>query len=131
MKALRCRRLIGSTPRPAERRDDIKSQALIRQRTPVSRGSRHGCRQHIGLERIRCGEIRREGYLIRIQNMAEGEGFEPPKACTLVVFKTTAIDHSAIPPAIINDTGAVTRPDYASKREQASVVVARRHPASR
>ena len=29
----------------------------------------------------------------------EGEGFEPPKACTLVVFKTTAIDHSAIPPA--------------------------------
>src|ERR1700719_5287037 len=41
---------------------------------------------------------------IRIQNLAEGEGFEPPKACTLVVFKTTAIDHSAIPPAIINDT---------------------------
>ena len=36
--------------------------------------------------------------------MAEGEGFEPPKACTLVVFKTTAIDHSAIPPAILNDT---------------------------
>ena len=31
--------------------------------------------------------------------LAEGEGFEPPKACTLVVFKTTAIDHSAIPPA--------------------------------
>jgi hypothetical protein len=35
---------------------------------------------------------------------AEGEGFEPPKACTLVVFKTTAIDHSAIPPATLNDT---------------------------
>src|SRR6266571_9207276 len=34
----------------------------------------------------------------------EGEGFEPPKACTLVVFKTTAIDHSAIPPATINHT---------------------------
>ena len=34
----------------------------------------------------------------------EGEGFEPPKACTLVVFKTTAIDHSAIPPASTNDT---------------------------
>jgi hypothetical protein len=33
-------------------------------------------------------------------NLAEGEGFEPPKACTLVVFKTTAIDHSAIPPAL-------------------------------
>src|SRR5438270_11861690 len=68
-------------------------------RTPFSRGCRHGCRQHIGLERIGCSEIRREGYQIRIQNMAEGEGFEPPKACTLVVFKTTAIDHSAIPPA--------------------------------
>jgi hypothetical protein len=39
-----------------------------------------------------------------IRNLAEGEGFEPPKACTLVVFKTTAIDHSAIPPATTNDT---------------------------
>ncbi len=47
--------------------------------------------------------------------LAEGEGFEPPKACTLVVFKTTAIDHSAIPPAIINNTVAVTQPSYASK----------------
>ena len=37
--------------------------------------------------------------------LAEGEGFEPPKACTLVVFKTTAIDHSAIPPANTNNTG--------------------------
>ena len=43
---------------------------------------------------------------VRIHSLAEGEGFEPPKACTLVVFKTTAIDHSAIPPAIINDTCA-------------------------
>ena len=41
-------------------------------------------------------------------NVAEGEGFEPPKACTLVVFKTTAIDHSAIPPATINNTAALT-----------------------
>ncbi len=59
-------------------------------RTPFSRGCRHGCHQHIGLERIRCREIRREGYPIRIQNVAEGEGFEPPKACTLVVFKPVA-----------------------------------------
>src|SRR6202022_4415803 len=36
----------------------------------------------------------------------EGEGFEPPKACTLVVFKTTAIDHSAIPPASNNNKAA-------------------------
>ena len=53
----------------------------------------------------------------RNAGMAEGEGFEPPKACTLVVFKTTAIDHSAIPPASINNTAALTRPDYASKRK--------------
>ena len=41
---------------------------------------------------------------LRKSALAEGEGFEPPKACTLVVFKTTAIDHSAIPPAILNNT---------------------------
>ena len=52
---------------------------------------------------------------LRKSALAEGEGFEPPKACTLVVFKTTAIDHSAIPPAIINNTVAVTQPSYASK----------------
>jgi hypothetical protein len=56
-------------------------------RPPFWRGCRHGCRQHIGLERILCSEINREGFPIRIQNVAEGEGFEPPKACTLVVFK--------------------------------------------
>ena len=32
---------------------------------------------------------------IRIQNVAEGEGFEPPKASTLVVFKVT-FDLSAV-----------------------------------
>jgi hypothetical protein len=69
---------------------------------------------------LKCGDLN-----------TEGEGFEPPKACTLVVFKTTAIDHSAIPPASTNNTAAVTRPDYASKRKQAPVRVARRHPASR
>ncbi len=30
--------------------------------------------------------------------IAEGEGFEPPEALTSTVFKTAAIDHSAIPP---------------------------------
>jgi hypothetical protein len=30
--------------------------------------------------------------------VAEGEGFEPPRAFTLTVFKTAAIVHSAIPP---------------------------------
>src|SRR5207253_8081225 len=30
-----------------------------------------------------------------IRNLAEGEGFEPPKACTLVVFKTTRLRDAA------------------------------------
>lgn len=29
---------------------------------------------------------------------AEGEGFEPPNTCVLLVFKTSAIGRSAIPP---------------------------------
>ena len=29
---------------------------------------------------------------------AEGEGFEPPEPCSSTVFKTAAIDHSAILP---------------------------------
>ena len=31
-------------------------------------------------------------------HIAEREGFEPPEACTSTVFKTAAIDHSAISP---------------------------------
>ena len=32
------------------------------------------------------------------RSLAEGEGFEPPNACTSPVFKTGAINHSANPP---------------------------------
>ena len=32
-------------------------------------------------------------------DLAEGEGFEPPMPCGTPVFKTGAINHSAIPPA--------------------------------
>ena len=32
------------------------------------------------------------------KNLAETEGFEPPKPFGLTVFKTAAIDHSAISP---------------------------------
>ena len=32
--------------------------------------------------------------------MAEGEGFEPPRPCGPPVFKTGAINHSAIPPSL-------------------------------
>src|SRR6266550_6792385 len=31
----------------------------------------------------------RASVVNRIRSLAEGEGFEPPKACTLVVFKAT------------------------------------------
>ena len=48
----------------------------------------------------------RGGVVGGVFKLAEGVGFEPTRACTLAVFKTTAIDHSAIPPAIINDTCA-------------------------
>ena len=30
--------------------------------------------------------------------MAEGEGFEPPEACTSTVFKTASLNHSDTPP---------------------------------
>ena len=41
--------------------------------------------------------------------MAEREGFEPPVPFGTMVFKTTAIDHSAISPIIDaqTDTGAI------------------------
>jgi hypothetical protein len=34
----------------------------------------------------------------RLSRLAEREGFEPPEACASTVFKTAAIDHSAISP---------------------------------
>ena len=34
----------------------------------------------------------------KIKKMAEREGFEPPEPFGSMVFKTTAIDHSAISP---------------------------------
>ena len=34
----------------------------------------------------------------KIEDFAEEEGFEPPVPCGTMVFKTTAFDHSAIPP---------------------------------
>ena len=33
--------------------------------------------------------------------LAEREGFEPPEALTSTVFKTAAIDHSAISPELV------------------------------
>ena len=33
-----------------------------------------------------------------VTGLAEGEGFEPPRPCGPPVFKTGAINHSAIPP---------------------------------
>ena len=53
--------------------------------------------------------MRKRGYLINkkkrriliILLFAEREGFEPPEARTSTVFKTAAIDHSAISPLLI------------------------------
>ena len=40
-------------------------------------------------------------FLLDSSCVAEGEGFEPPVPLPgTVVFKTTAIDHSAIPPTV-------------------------------
>ena len=41
----------------------------------------------------------------KIKTMAEGEGFEPPRPCGPPVFKTGAINHSAIPPSCLVKTG--------------------------
>ena len=35
---------------------------------------------------------------LRLQALAEEEGFEPPEALTSTVFKTAALNHSATPP---------------------------------
>ena len=44
---------------------------------------------------FRCSLFEASAFISRL---AEGEGFEPPEALTSTVFKTAAIDHSAIPP---------------------------------
>jgi len=52
-------------------------------------GCRHGSRQP-GRSQHSLSQIRWHYSLGNcIRNLAEGEGFEPPKACTLVVFKAT------------------------------------------
>ena len=38
--------------------------------------------------------------LILVSNLAEREGFEPPDLLQSIVFKTIAIDHSAISPEL-------------------------------
>src|ERR1700720_3148987 len=40
---------------------------------------------------------------------AEGEGFEPSNTCVLLVFKTSAIGHSAIPPDAPRDGASLVR----------------------
>ena len=43
-------------------------------------------------------DIKKEATLISHFSSAEKEGFEPPVHCCTTVFKTAAIDHSAISP---------------------------------
>jgi len=48
---------------------------------------------------LRFGRIcKNRRYAPVFHSLAEKEGFEPPEACTSTVFKTAAIDHSAISP---------------------------------
>ena len=44
-------------------------------------------------------ELSDHNALFALLGVAEGEGFEPPRPCGPPVFKTGAINHSAIPPA--------------------------------
>ena len=44
---------------------------------------------------------------------AEGEGFEPPEPLSSTVFKTAAIDHSAIPPYFLHcETNATAKEQF-------------------
>ena len=42
--------------------------------------------------------IVKDFFYLNFRSPAEREGFEPPEALTSTVFKTAAIDHSAISP---------------------------------
>ena len=44
-----------------------------------------------------------------LQDFAEREGFEPPEPLSSTVFKTAAIDHSAISPVSFGDCVIVWR----------------------
>ena len=45
--------------------------------------------------------IKKPGLIDRVLLKAEREGFEPPVPCGTAVFKTAAIDHSAISPVVM------------------------------
>jgi hypothetical protein len=70
-----------------------------------------------------------------IVHLAEEEGFEPPDPCGSTVFKTAAIDHSAIPPLLFKSLlfpcGVFPKPSSATPpRHQVSATEAL-HPQSR
>ncbi len=54
----------------------------------------------------------------RLYNLAEREGFEPPEVLPSTVFKTAAIDRSAISPfsggknSIFSDTKCICNPEF-------------------
>jgi hypothetical protein len=51
----------------------------------------------------------------RPDELAEGEGFEPPVGCPTAVFKTAALDRSAIPPFCF--TGEPSSGAYSTTQE--------------
>ena len=64
---------------------------LIHTRRTDARGSGQAMKKAVPIDARTMGTAM--GVLL-----AEGEGFEPPEALTSMVFKTTAIGRSAIPP---------------------------------
>ena len=61
---------------------------------------------------------------LRSGRQAEGEGFEPPVGCPTAVFKTAALDHSAIPPGtsapLPSRPHSTMRPEACQRRAPAS-----------
>jgi site-specific DNA recombinase len=72
-------------------------------------------RAQLPAARIRVGEHERQNSTQGESlngNMVEGVGFEPTRPFGLTVFKTAAIDHSAIPPSNIFRAAGGARPSF-------------------
>ena len=61
-------------------------------------------------------EKRKPAHRGRVEYLAEEVGFEPTRAFTLLVFKTSAFNHSAIPPKRIE--GYHIRPPFEALRKE-------------
>ena len=69
---------------------------MVREKLKITRRSGNVFRD-IGFDRDEAEDLEVRAEALR-KVLAEGEGFEPSKACALPVFKTGALDHSATLP---------------------------------